>query len=217
MVGSADYFDFAHDGQVNVVIRPRQPGSSIKPLTYALAFEQGKKPSDLIDDTSITYQIAGSRPYTPRNYDNRFRGKVTLREALASSYNVPAVKLLAELGVQNLIKKGQELGITTWNDPSRFGLSLTLGAGEVLMLDMAELYSTFANLGYPVESNALLEVKDAYGKLLYVNDCALNRGNCYSSLKLSPQVAYIITDILSDNQARAGAFGLYSVLNIPGQ
>lgn len=217
MVGSANYFDFAHDGQVNVVVRPRQPGSSIKPLTYALAFEQGKKPSDLIDDTSITYQVVGSRPYTPRNYDNRFRGKITLREALASSYNVPAVKLLAELGVQNLINKGQELGISTWNDPSRFGLSLTLGAGEVLMLDMAELYSAFANLGYPVESNALLEVRDAHGKLLYFNDCALNRNNCYSSLKLSPQVAYTISDILSDNQARAGAFGLYSVLNIPGQ
>jgi len=217
MVGGANYFDFAHDGQVNVVVRPRQPGSSIKPLTYSLAFEQGKKPSDLIEDTSITYQIVGSRPYTPRNYDNRFRGKVTLREALASSYNVPAVKLLAELGVQNLINKGRELGISTWTDPSRFGLSLTLGAGEVLMLDMAELYSTFANLGYPVETNAFLEVKDAQGQILYSNNCALNNGNCYSSLKLSPQVAYTISDILSDNQARAKAFGLYSVLNIPEQ
>lgn len=217
MVGGANYFDFAHDGQVNVVLRPRQPGSSIKPLTYSLAFEQGKKPNDLIEDTSVTYQIVGSRPYTPRNYDNRFRGKVTLREALASSYNVPAVKLLAELGVQNLINQGQKLGISTWNDPSRFGLSLTLGAGEVLMLDMAELYSTFANLGYPVQTNALLEVRDAQGELLYSNNCALNDTNCYTSLKLSPRVAYTISDILSDNQARTNAFGSYSVLNIPKQ
>ena len=217
MVGGANYFDFAHDGQVNLVVRPRQPGSSIKPLTYALAFEQGKKPSDLIEDSSITYQIVGSRPYTPRNYDGRFRGKVTLREALASSYNVPAVKLLAELGVQNLINKGQELGISTWTDPSRFGLSLTFGAGEVLMLDMAELYSTFANLGYPVEANPFLEIRNAQGQLLYANHCALYETNCYTSLKLSPRVAYTISDILSDNQARASAFGLYSVLNISNQ
>jgi membrane peptidoglycan carboxypeptidase len=203
MIGGANYFDFAHDGQVNVVLRPRQPGSSIKPLTYSLAFEQGKKPSDLIEDSSITYQIAGSRPYTPRNYDGRFRGKVTLREALASSYNVPAVKLLAELGVQNLINQGRELGISTWTDPSRFGLSLTLGAGEVLMLDMAEVFSTFANLGYPVEANPFLEIKDATGQILYSNRCAIYETNCYTSLKLSPTVAYTISDILSDNQARA--------------
>jgi 1A family penicillin-binding protein len=217
MVGGANYFDFAHDGQVNVVVRPRQPGSSIKPLTYALAFEQGKSPSNLIEDSSITYQIAGSRPYTPRNYDGRFHGKVTLREALASSYNVPAVKLLAELGVQNLVNKGQELGISTWNDPSRFGLSLTLGAGEVLMLDMAELFSAFANLGYPVQANAFLEIRNSKGRLLYRNNCAIEEDNCYTSLKLSPKVAYTISDILSDNQARAGTFGWYSVLNIPNQ
>ncbi len=217
MVGGANYFDFTHDGQVNVVVRPRQPGSSIKPLTYALAFEQGKKPSDLIEDSSITYQIAGSRPYTPRNYDGRFHGMVTLREALASSYNIPAVKLLAELGVQNLIDKGQELGISTWTDRSRFGLSLTLGAGEVLMLDMAEVFSAFANLGYPVQANAFLEIKNSKGQILYRNHCAIDGGNCYTSLKLSPRVAYIISDILSDNRARMNTFGSYSVLNIPNQ
>ena len=217
MVGGANYFDFAHDGQVNVVLRPRQPGSSIKPLTYALAFEQGRRPSDVIEDSSITYQIIGSRPYTPRNYDGRFRGSVTLREALASSYNIPAVKLLAELGVHNLIDKGQELGISTWTDRNRFGLSLTLGAGEVLMLDMAELFSAFANLGYPVQANAFLEIRNSKGQLLYRNHCAIEEDNCYTSLKLSPKVAYTISDILSDNQARAGTFGWYSVLNIPNQ
>lgn len=217
MVGGANYFDFVHDGQVNVVLRPRQPGSSIKPLTYALAFEQGQQPSSLIEDSAITYQIPGSKPYTPKNYDGKYHGTVSLREALASSYNIPAVKLLAKLGVQNLIDKGEELGISTWQDRSRFGLSLTLGAGEVLMADMAEVYSAFANLGYPVEPTALLEVRDAKGKILYSNHCAMQEDNCYSSLKLSPKAAYSITSILSDNRARSSAFGLFSVLNIPNQ
>jgi 1A family penicillin-binding protein len=217
MVGGADYFDFAHDGQVNVTTRPRQPGSSIKPLTYALAFENGKTAVSTIEDAPITYQIAGSKPYSPKNYDGKFHGKVTLRESLASSYNIPAVKLLAELGVTNLIDKGQSLGITTWNDRSRFGLSLTLGAGEVRMIDMTELYSSFANLGYPVEANPLLEVKNYRGETLYRNTCALDSDNCYQDLELSPKAAYMITDILSDNNARSSAFGLYSVLNIPKQ
>lgn len=217
MVGGADYFDFAHDGQVNVTLRPRQPGSSIKPLTYALAFENGKTAVSTVDDSAIVYQIPGSKPYAPKNYDGKFHGVVTLREALASSYNVPAVKLAAELGVSNLIDKGEDLGITTWNDRSRFGLSLTLGAGEVRMLDMTELYSSFANLGYPVEANPLLEVTNYKGETLYRNNCALDRDNCYQNLELSPKAAYLVTSILSDNNARSSAFGLYSVLNIPKQ
>ena len=217
MVGGAYYFDFANDGQVNVPLRPRQPGSSIKPLTYALAFENGKTAVSTIDDSAIVYQIPGSKPYAPKNYDGKFHGLVTLREALASSYNVPAVKLAAELGVSNLIDKGEDLGITTWNDRSRFGLSLTLGAGEVRMLDMTELYSSFANLGYPVEANPFLEITNYKGEILYRNDCALDKDNCYQNLELSPKAAYIITSILSDNNARSPAFGLYSVLNIPNQ
>ena len=217
MVGGANYFDFANDGQVNVTIRPRQPGSSIKPLTYSLAFENGKTAVSTIDDSAIVYQIPGSKPYAPKNYDGKFHGIVTLREALASSYNVPAVKLAAELGVSNIIDKAEDLGITTWNDRSRFGLSITLGAGEVRMLDMTELYSSFANLGYPVEANPFLEVKNYKGEILYRNDCALDKNNCYQNLELSPKAAYLITSILSDNKARSPAFGLYSVLNIPNQ
>jgi len=217
MIGGADYYDFVHDGQVNVTIRPRQPGSSIKPLTYATAFEQGKTAASIIDDSPVVYQIPGSKPYAPKNYDGRFHGKVTLREALASSYNVPAVKLLAELGVSNLINKGEALGISTWQDRSRFGLSLTLGAGEVLMTDLVTAYSSFANLGYPVPVNPFLEISNYKGEVLYRNNCALDSDNCYEDLELSPKSAYLITDILSDNKARSSAFGLFSVLNIPNQ
>ncbi len=217
MVGGADYFDFAHDGQVNVTIRPRQPGSSIKPLTYALAFEQGKTAASIIEDAPIVYQTPGSKPYAPKNYDGRFHGKVTLRQALASSYNIPAVKLLAELGVSNLIDKAEVLGISTWQDRSRFGLSLTLGSGEVLMTDMAQLYSSFANLGYPVPLNPFLEISNYKGEAIYRNNCAIDGENCYNDLHLSPKSAYLITNILSDNQARSAAFGLFSVLNIPNQ
>lgn len=217
MVGSVNYFDFAHDGQVNVTLRPRQPGSSIKPLIYATAFERGLSPASLIDDSPVVYQIPGSKPYAPVNYDGVFHGKVTLRQALASSYNIPAVKTLADIGVGNIIDQAEKLGITTWQDRDRFGLSLALGAGEVRMLDMAELYSSFANLGYPVSPNPILEVKDARGKTLYRNDCALDIGHCFENLELSPTAAYLITDVLSDNKARSSAFGLFSVLNIPNQ
>lgn len=217
MVGGANYYDFKHDGQVNVTTRPRQPGSSIKPLTYATAFEQGKNPSTTIDDSPVVYQIPGSKPYAPKNYDGKFHGKVTLRESLASSFNIPAVKLLAELGVNTLINKGQALGISTWQDRSRFGLSLTLGAGEVLMTDLTEVYSTFANLGYPVPTNPFLEITNYKGEVLYRNNCALDSSNCYGDLELSPKAAYMITDVLSDNKARSTAFGQFSVLNIPNQ
>ena len=217
MVGGADYYDFVHDGQVNVTMRPRQPGSSIKPLVYAVAFEKGKTAASTVDDAPIVYQIPGSKPYAPKNYDGKFHGKVTLRQSLASSYNIPAVKTIAEVGVSSVIDKAESLGISTWQDRSRFGLSLALGAGEVLMTELSELYSSFANLGYPVPLNPLLEVKNYKGDILYRNDCALDRDNCYDSLSLSPKAAYIITDILSDNKARASAFGTMSVLQIPGQ
>jgi membrane peptidoglycan carboxypeptidase len=218
MVGSKDYFDFEHDGQVNVTLRPRQPGSSIKPLTYATAMERGLlTPSSIIQDTPITYQTVGSPPYSPKNYDGQYHGNVTVREALASSYNIPAVKTLARLGVPTLLNKAEQLGITTWTDRNRFGLSLTLGGGEVLMKDMAQLYSAFANYGYPVEPSAILEITNYKGETLYRNSCALDLNNCFDQRSLDPRVAYQITDILKDNRARTPAFGPQSVLVIPGQ
>jgi 1A family penicillin-binding protein len=217
MVGSKNYFDFANDGQVNVTTRPRQPGSSIKPVTYAVALEKGKTPSSQILDEPITFSIAGSAPYSPKNYDGKYHGSVSIRTSLASSYNIPAVKTLAEVGIPNMIDKAQAMGISTWQDRKRFGLSLTLGSGEVLMTDMAEVYGTFANYGQTVPLNPLLEVRDYKGKLLYQNTCALKKENCPKNQTVDPKVAYQITDILSDNNDRVPAFGPRSVLYIPNQ
>ncbi len=218
MVGSKDYFDFAHDGQVNVILRPRQPGSSIKPFTYALSLMQGKSPASVIVDAPISFKSAGAPPYAPKNYDGKFHGNVTVRESLASSYNIPAVKTLNEVGINNFIDFAEELGITTWKDRKRFGLSLTLGGGEVRMLDLAQAYSVFPNAGHAVAPNPLLEVRNFRGELLYHNECALEKTNCWQGGNtISPLVAYQITDILSDNKARTPAFGPSSVLFIPGQ
>ncbi len=213
MVGSKDYFDSTIDGQVNVTLRPRQPGSSIKPLTYALALEEkALTASSLIDDSPITYQTPGSPAYSPQNYDGAFHGKVTVRQALANSYNVPAVKTLAMVGVSSLVDFGREMGITTWNNPERFGLSLTLGGGEVLMTDMAVAYGVFANGGYKVPLTSVLSVMDYRGKVLYTYEC----DDCLKDRVIKATTAYTISDILADNQARSAAFGLHSVLNIPG-
>ncbi|NCN06979.1 MAG: PBP1A family penicillin-binding protein [Candidatus Pacebacteria bacterium] len=217
MVGSANYFDIAHDGQVNVALRPRQPGSSIKPLTYSLALANGFTPASLIADTPITFNISGSKPYSPSNYDGKFRGQVTLREALASSYNIPAVKLLAQIGVSNLITYAEKLGITTWKARERFGLSLTLGGGEVLMTEMAQMYGVFASGGNLTPLNPILKITDHSGKILYENACALYGRDCPKNQVLDPRVAYQITSMLSDNTARTPAFGGLSALSIPKQ
>lgn len=214
MVGSKNYFDSEVDGQVNVTIRPRQPGSSIKPLTYALALEKGYlKAATLIDDAPITYQSPGSPAYSPQNYDGRFHGKVTVRQALANSYNVPAVKTLAQVGVPQLVEFAEEMGITTWNDPGRFGLSLTLGGGEVTMEDMTEAYGVFATGGYRVPRVSVLRVSDYRGEQLYEYRC----DDCQKNRVLSTETAFTISDILADNTARSAAFGTRSVLVIPGK
>lgn len=231
MVGSVNYFDFANDGQVNVTIRPRQPGSSIKPITYALAIENGKTTQDIIDDSPVTYHTLGSKPYSPKNYDGKFHGKISLKEALASSYNVPAVKILAEIGISNMIDLAEKMGISTWRDRARFGLSLTLGGGEVTMADMTEVYGTFANLGKHIPLNPILEVTDYNGTIYYQNHCALNysdrrnninnqdnqNSDCLGEQAIKPETAYLITNILSDNVARTPAFGPFSTLQIPNQ
>ncbi len=217
MVGSKDYFDTEHDGQVNVTLRPRQPGSSIKPVTYATAFEHGFTPTSTIDDTPVVYTIPGSAPWAPKNYDGRFHGRVTLREALGSSYNIPAVRLIAQLGVKTVVNKGRSMGISTWDDSSRFGFALTLGGGDVTMYDMAEVYGTFANNGYTVELNPILQVQTQDGETLYHNPCQGMDTPCQAKRTLNPLAAYHITNILKDNQARTPAFGANSVLHVPGQ
>ncbi|PIR42190.1 hypothetical protein CO058_01830 [candidate division WWE3 bacterium CG_4_9_14_0_2_um_filter_35_11] len=172
MVGSADYFDLKNDGNVNIATSLRQPGSSIKPVTYALALESGYTELSKIADTPIVYAIPGAKyKYAPVNYDGKFHGNVTLKNALGSSYNIPAVKLLDSLGVANLVEFAKKLGITTWTEPERYGLSLTLGAGEVTMIDMATVYGTFANLGYKKQVTGILKVYDSYGNVMEENSC----------------------------------------------
>jgi penicillin-binding protein 1C len=217
MVGSRDYFDLGNDGNVNVSLASRQPGSSIKPINYAVAFSRNFTPASVIDDSPITYRFPGQPAYSPVNYDNRYHGRITLRTALACSYNVPAVKLLAANGVDSMIAMGQNLGLTTWSDPSRFGLSLTLGGGEVTMTDMAVVFGTFANSGLKVPLNPILKITDSRGKILYNSQLStLPAGRQVSnSPVLDPNVAFLITDILADNNARAPMFGLHSSLNLP--
>lgn len=237
MVGSTDYFDTAHDGQVNVTLSPRQPGSSIKPLMYSMALEHGLTPSSLIEDTPITYNVEGSPPYSPKNYDGKYHGKVTVRESLASSYNIPAVKTLNSLGINPFIDWAENMGITTWSERQRFGLSLTLGGGEVKMSDLAVAYGSFANGGQRVPLNPIVEIRDEDGNVLYHNPC-LDDGDsvavqeplygpserpqllpttCERTPVLKPATAFLISNILSDNQARTPAFGPLSVLHIPNQ
>lgn len=217
MVGSKDYFDLSHDGNVNVTVSLRQPGSSIKPLNYAVAFNHGYTPSSLISDSPVSYQIPGQAAYSPKNYDGRFHGQVSLRTALASSYNVPAVKLLASYGIDNLVDLGRKLGITTWEDSSRFGLALTLGGGDIKMVDMAVAYGTFANLGHKVNLQPILQVTDSHGKILQPYPSGFKDSQEKSVPELDPRIAYLINHILADNQARTPAFGPHSLLYLPGK
>ncbi|MCE7897672.1 MAG: penicillin-binding protein [bacterium] len=208
MVGSRNFFDTKHDGQVNLTLAERQPGSSIKPLTYALAFMRGLSPSSTIDDSPICFRQPGSPDYCPKNYDGNFHGKVTLKTALGSSYNIPAIKLLNSLGVDNLVELARSMGITTWDDPTRFGLALTLGGGEVTMFDLSQAYSVFANNGVLKPLNPILKIQDANGQSLKLKEVK-------PSAQVIPEtVAFQINQILSDNNARSPAFGYNSVLNI---
>jgi penicillin-binding protein 1C len=210
MVGSHDFFDTEHDGQVNITTQQRQPGSSIKPITYTLALLNGLTPNSMVDDSPICFISKGSPDYCPKNYDGRFHGQVTLRTALASSYNIPAIKLLNTYGVTNMVTLAKKLGITTWDDPSRFGLSLTLGGGEVTMLDLAGVYSVFANGGNKTPLNPILSVSNSRG-----TDLNWPKSPILTEV-IPPAIAYQISSILSDPLARAPAFGLSSVLNVPG-
>jgi 1A family penicillin-binding protein len=210
MVGSRDYFDLEHEGNVNVTTSLRQPGSSIKVVNYAAALENGFTAASLIDDSPVMYQAEGSPPYIPVNYDGRFHGPTPFRYALGNSYNIPAVRILEKIGVKTMINKGRQMGIKSWEDESRFGLSLTLGGGDVTMLDMAEVYGTLANGGKHISVNPILEVTDYTGKVI---DRFSPRGN----QAISPEASWIISNILSDNNARTAAFGPNSSLVIPGK
>lgn len=208
MVGSVNYFS-EPSGAFNVTTALRQPGSSIKPIMYSLALQKGFTAASILDDSPVVFDILGSESYRPVNYDGKFHGKVPLRYALANSYNIPAVKTLNSLGVDKFIDFASKMGISTWNDRSRYGLSLTLGGGEVTMIDMAEAFGVLANQGYKIPINYFQKIKDNGGNVL-------REMAPFKIKEVDPEVAFIISDILSDNFARTWAFGANSSLEIPG-
>lgn len=205
MLGGRDYFEFP-SGAFNVTLAPRQPGSMIKPIMYSLALSKGFTAATILDDTPITFPQSNGKYYSPLNYDNRFHGKIPLRFALANSYNVPAIKVLNVMGVSAFIDHAQLMGISTWTHPERYGLALTLGGGEVKMIDIATAFSAFANAGEKVTVNPFIKIEDHKGKIFYENK------KIKKELVISKGVAFIISDILSDNFARRPAFGSHSAL-----
>jgi penicillin-binding protein 1C len=222
MVGSADFYNDAISGQVNMAVSPRQPGSSMKPLTYALAFEKGWTPATLIWDVPSEFPPSGNPddprpPYKPVNYDSRFHGPVTVRTALANSYNIPAVKTLQFVGIYHdpnspdkpgFIDFAKSMGITTLTRDD-YGLSLTLGGGDVTLLQLTGVYATFANSGLRVPPVAIAKILDHNGNVVYQSP------KPQGQQVVSPEISYLITSILSDNQARTPAFGPNSVLKLP--
>ncbi|PIS13828.1 penicillin-binding protein [Candidatus Shapirobacteria bacterium CG09_land_8_20_14_0_10_47_13] len=207
MVGSKDYFAKDIDGNVNVTLRPRQPGSSIKPLNYALAFSKGTlTAATVLNDIPTCFKVAGQPLYCPVNYDGQFHGPVQARFALGNSYNIPAVKVLAMNGLTDFVASASAMGIATFKDPQNYGLSLTLGGGEVKMVDMATAFSAFANLGIRQDLWAIKKVEDQAGKVIF------EQKEQEGPRVLSMEVAYLIDHILLDNNARSAAFGPSSFL-----
>ena len=214
MVGSKD-FDEPNIGQYNVVTALRQPGSSFKPFTYVTAFKKGYTASTLLMDVSTTFPGGANNPdYIPVNYDNKFVGPIQVRYALGNSRNIPAVKMLAMIGIKDVLQTATDLGITTLpptqDTLNHVGLSLTLGGGEVRLIDMADAYSAFVNKGMRIDPVAILKVTDANGKVLEDNHPQKGKQ------VLTEQQAYLIDSILSDNVARTAEFGANSYLNVTG-
>ena len=208
MVGSLDFHNEDIDGQVNVALAPRQPGSSLKPLFYAAAFAKGWTPATTIWDIPTNIEIEGEPDYTPRNFTGQFRGPVTVRHALANSFNVAAVRMVTFLGLDTAIDTMQNLGMTTFEDRSRFGPSIVLGGGEVKLLDLTNAYSVLARGGTYIPVSAIRRVVDA-------------RGNVLQRFELptveeifDPRIAYQITSIISDSKTRAAEFGPYTLLEL---
>ncbi|MFH2039493.1 MAG: transglycosylase domain-containing protein, partial [Chloroflexota bacterium] len=225
MIGSADFYNISISGQVNMATsQTRQPGSSIKPITYAAAFEKGWTPSTLIWDVPSEFPPSGNvddprDPYIPVNYDGKFHGPVTVRTALSNSYNIPAVKTLQYIGIyddpstsepEGMIGMATRLGLTslTRND---YGLSLTLGGGEVSLLEMTGAFSVFANGGKRIPPVAILNITDFNGDVIYDYEPPAGEQVIRS------QHAYLISSILSDTEARTPMFGRNSILELPFQ
>ena len=215
MVGSKNYDDPNYDGKFNVTLALRQPGSAIKPVTYVTAFKKGYTPATMIMDTPVTFIIPGQPDYSPVNYDGKFHGPMQIRYALGNSINIPAVKMLAKIGLKEMLTTAYEMGITTLQPSSenlkRLGLSVTLGGGEVRLLELTAAYSAFANGGFRVEPISILKVTDRNGKVLEEQKPTLEKK------VLRSEEAFLISHILSDNSARLITFGERSALVVPGK
>jgi penicillin-binding protein 1C len=228
LIGSPDYFDAPSSGAINMAVAPRQPGSAIKPLTYAAAFSpefcnlqsqisNGERvesrecpwtPATMILDVRTAFVTKEGFSYVPQNYDRAFHGPVSARDALAGSLNVPAVIALDHVGLPNMLRLANRMGLTTLSDADRFGLALTLGGGEVRLLDLTSAFGVFANGGVRVTPSVILQISDARGNVL-------ERWQPRAGERvLDERVAFLITDILADNEARAATFGFNSVLRI---
>jgi len=209
MVGSIDYFSNDIDGKYNVTTALRQPGSSIKPLNYATALELGKiTAASVVDDGPTCFEQINQKPYCPTNYGGAYHGLQSIRNNLSNSLNIGAVKVLHLNGVETFIASASAMGISTFTDPSNYGLSLTLGGGEVYMTDMATAYGVLANMGVKQTLTPILKVEDKNGKIL--EEFQENPGERV----LSRETSYIIQNILSDDGARSMVFGRGSLLNI---
>ncbi|MEI6040318.1 MAG: PBP1A family penicillin-binding protein [Candidatus Berkelbacteria bacterium] len=202
MIGSIDYFSKNIDGQVNVADSLRQPGSSFKPIVYATAFKDKYNPGYTLWDVPTDF---GN--YKPQNYDGTTRGPVTMRQALAGSLNIPAVKTLYLAGLSKSLETAKDMGITTLTEPDRYGLSLVLGGGEIKLVELVNAYGVFANNGKYSPITSLLKVENAKGNVLY------EYKDQTPKQVLDPQIAYEISSILSDNNARSYVFGANSALN----
>ncbi|MDO8183619.1 MAG: PBP1A family penicillin-binding protein [bacterium] len=211
MVGSRDYFDTANEGNFNITLAKRQPGSAFKPFVYATAFQKGYAPDTVVFD--VPTQFSTNCPpdcYSPENYDNKYLGPISLRVALAQSRNIPAVKVLYLAGLNDVLANAKRFGINTLTDKNRYGLTLVLGGGEVTPLELTGAYSVFANDGIKNDLTRILKIENSKGQIL--EDWKANPKPVVDS-----NIARLITSILSDNNARAGSFGLNSPLYFPGR
>ncbi|MCL5113608.1 MAG: PBP1A family penicillin-binding protein [Patescibacteria group bacterium] len=217
MVGSLDYFDTKKDGNFNAALSNRQPGSSLKPIMYATAFEKGYTPSTMVMDTKTDFPSNDPKHpiYTPVNYDGKYHGPLQLRFALGNSINIPAVKMLARVGIKDVMQKAYDMGIKNWQ-PTRenmadVGLSLVLGGRETSLLSEVIAYGVFANQGARQDPVTILKVTDSKGNTLY------EQKNHDGQKVLSPEISFLISHILLDNNARSMDFGPNSWLVIPGK
>ncbi len=209
MVGSRDYFNKAIDGQVNLATSPRQPGSSFKPLVYARAFEKGYQPETILFDLPTSFGVDGEgKEYKPLNYNERFNGQVTMREALANSLNIPAVQTQYLAGLPQTLDQLERMGITSLKDRGRFGLSLVLGSGEVSLLEMTNAYAVFSQGGNYIPAGGISKILRPDGSLFFEHKVEKNK-------VVSEQTARKIASILSDNKARARVFGTNTPLHFP--